>query len=279
MSETLNLPVLPMRNSVLLPGVSTPISAGRPATLRAIEAALKTSDRRVFAVAQRQDAEAVTPEMLHTIGTIATIGSVQRGLGSVRLLVEGRPAASRCASRPARKRFLEASVQEAREMLPHRLEGPGLPRPASRGARARRRARQEARPSRRGGRPDPRPRWMSPAGSRISSPATSTFRPPSARRCSRRSSVEDRLRRVLVHVQRQIDVLSAQEDIQEKVKEELGGRQREAYLREQLKAIQKELGEGEGAAATSRSRSSRRSSTRSSCPPRPARKSTASGRA
>ncbi|MDQ5856986.1 MAG: endopeptidase La, partial [Acidobacteriota bacterium] len=60
-------------------------------------------------------------------------------------------------------------------------------------------------------------------------------------------SVEDRLRRVLVHVQRQIDVLSAQEDIQEKVKEELGGRQREMYLREQMKAIQKELGEGEGA--------------------------------
>ena len=60
-------------------------------------------------------------------------------------------------------------------------------------------------------------------------------------------SVEDRLRRVLVHVQRQIDVLSAQEDIQSKVKEELGGRQREMYLREQLKAIQKELGEGEGA--------------------------------
>jgi len=60
-------------------------------------------------------------------------------------------------------------------------------------------------------------------------------------------SVEDRLRRVLIHVQRQIDVLSAQEDIQEKVKEELGGRQREMYLREQMKAIQKELGEGEGA--------------------------------
>jgi ATP-dependent Lon protease len=59
-------------------------------------------------------------------------------------------------------------------------------------------------------------------------------------------SVEDRLRRVLVHVQKQIDVLSVQEDIQSKVKEELGGRQREMYLREQLRAIQKELGEGEG---------------------------------
>ena len=74
MSEPLNLPVVPMRNSVLLPGVSFPISAGRPGTLRAIEAALKSSDRRVFAVTQRQDAEDVTPEMLHTIGTIATIG-------------------------------------------------------------------------------------------------------------------------------------------------------------------------------------------------------------
>jgi ATP-dependent Lon protease len=59
-------------------------------------------------------------------------------------------------------------------------------------------------------------------------------------------SVEDRLRRVLLHVQRQVEVLSAQEDIQSKVKEEIGGRQREMYLREQLKAIQKELGEGEG---------------------------------
>jgi ATP-dependent Lon protease len=49
----------------------------------------------------------------------------------------------------------------------------------------------------------------------------------------------------VIHVQRQLDVLSAQQDIQSKVKEELGGRQREAYLREQLRAIQKELGEGD----------------------------------
>jgi ATP-dependent Lon protease len=59
-------------------------------------------------------------------------------------------------------------------------------------------------------------------------------------------SVEDRLRRVLVHVQRQIGVLEAQEDIQSKVKEQIGDRQREMLLREQLRAIQKELGEGEG---------------------------------
>src|SRR6185369_1324121 len=74
-----NLPVIPMRGSVLLPGVTLPIAAARPATLRAIEAALG-GNRRVFAVAQRVDSEEVVPESLYTIGTIATIESVQRGL-------------------------------------------------------------------------------------------------------------------------------------------------------------------------------------------------------
>jgi ATP-dependent Lon protease len=56
-------------------------------------------------------------------------------------------------------------------------------------------------------------------------------------------SVEERMRRVLVHVQRQIGMLEAQEEIKTQVQEELGERQREMYLREQLKAIQKELGD------------------------------------
>ena len=56
-------------------------------------------------------------------------------------------------------------------------------------------------------------------------------------------SVEERLRRVLVHVQRQISLLEAQEEIKSQVQEELGERQREMFLREQMKAIQKELGD------------------------------------
>ena len=60
-------------------------------------------------------------------------------------------------------------------------------------------------------------------------------------------SVEDRLRRVLVHVQRQIGVADAQEEIKSQVQEELGERQREMLLREQMKAIRKELGEDDEA--------------------------------
>jgi ATP-dependent Lon protease len=244
MSDTLNLPVIPMRNSVLLPGVSSPISAGRPGTLRAIEAALNTPERRVFAVTQRQDAENVTPEILHTIGTIATIGSIQRGLGSVRLLLEGRSRG--IALRISLKGgFLEASVQEAREMLPLDPKDPAF-------LALHREARERAAElGKKLGLPDEAVEQILSEvdePGRLADLVAGYIDIPAAERQAllETLSVEDRLRRVLVHVQRQIEVLSAQEDIQEKVKEEIGGRQREVYLREQLRAIQKELGEGEG---------------------------------
>ena len=72
-NPTLHLPVLPLRNAVLFPGVSFPISAGRPQTLKAIEAAMKSPEKLVFAVAQRDDVEELSPEGLYTIGTISTI--------------------------------------------------------------------------------------------------------------------------------------------------------------------------------------------------------------
>ena len=69
--------------------------------------------------------------------------------------------------------------------------------------------------------------------------------PPQRQQLLETLSVEERLRRVLVHMQRQIGVLDAQEDIKSQVQEELGERQREMFLREQLKTIQRELGEGD----------------------------------
>ena len=87
-------------------------------------------------------------------------------------------------------------------------------------------------------------------------------------------SVEERLRRVLVHVQRQIGLLEAQEEIKSQVQEELGERQREMFLREQMKAIQKELGDDDQ--SRRRSTSCARSWTSWSSPRRRGRKSSAS---
>src|ERR1700755_1962526 len=79
-----NLPIVPMRSAVLFPGVSLPVTAARPQTLRAVEAALRDPDHRVLVVAQRADGEEVLAEGLYTIGTIATIASAERGLGGGR---------------------------------------------------------------------------------------------------------------------------------------------------------------------------------------------------
>src|SRR4029077_4614410 len=87
--ERLTLPVLPLREVVLFPGVSMPIGAGRPATLRAVESALKSDSRLIFAVAQRENVDSVTPGVLYTTGTLAKISQIQRGLGGVQLLLHG----------------------------------------------------------------------------------------------------------------------------------------------------------------------------------------------
>ena len=74
MTERLTLPVLPLRDVVLFPGVTAPIGAGRPMTLKAIEAALASPDKLVFAVAQKENIESVSADGLHLIGTITKIG-------------------------------------------------------------------------------------------------------------------------------------------------------------------------------------------------------------
>ncbi|HXU45039.1 MAG TPA: endopeptidase La [Thermoanaerobaculia bacterium] len=243
MSERLNLPVLPMRDFILFPGVTAPVNAGKPATLRAIEAAMNTKEHLVFAVAQREDAAEVDPENLFTIGTIARIGQIQRGLAGMQLLVhgEGRGIAMRIYQRDGR---LQAVVREAEEMQPIDPEDPAF---VALFREARERA---AELGTKAGLPEEMVQQVLAGASdpsRLSDlvAAYTEITPAQRQALLETLSVEERLRRVLVHVQRQLSVLEVQEDIKSKVQEELGDRQREIYLREQLKAIQKELGDGE----------------------------------
>jgi ATP-dependent Lon protease len=245
MSETLTLPVLPLRNAVLFPGVSFPISAGRAGTLRAIESAVREPDALIFAVTQREDVEKITPEGLYTIGTIGSVGSVQRGPGGMRLLLEGkrRAIAMRVVEKP--NGMLEAVLVDAREMEPGDPKDPLF---SALHKEARERA---AELGTKMGLPDEAvEQFLAQAAEpgRLADLVAGYIDIPTPERQQllETLSVEDRLRRVLVHVQRQIGVLEAQEDIQSKVKEQIGDRQREMLLREQLRAIQKELGEGEG---------------------------------
>jgi ATP-dependent Lon protease len=116
MATRQTLPVLPLRGTVIFPGVTQPIAAGRPGTLRAIEAALK-GDRIIFAVAQRDNTDEPTPEILYTTGVIARIGQIQRGLGGVQLLLQGEQRAT-ALQYTTTEGHLSAIVIEADEMLP-----------------------------------------------------------------------------------------------------------------------------------------------------------------
>ena len=241
MPERLTLPVLPLREVVLFPGVTAPIGAGRPATLRAIESALSQPERLVFAVSQRQNVESVTPEVLYTIGTIARIGQLQRGLSGMQLLLHGerRGIAIHYTDKEG---YLQAIVREAEEMGAIDAEDPAF---VALHREARTRAAELGQKS---GLPD---EVVQQVLAGVNEPGKFAdlvagyidITPPERQMLLETLSVEERLRRVLVHVQRQIGVLDAQEDIKSQVQEELGERQREMFLREQLKTIQRELGE------------------------------------
>ncbi len=243
MAERLTLPVLPLREVVLFPGVTAPIGAGRPATLRAIEAALAGPDRLVFAVSQRQNVESVSSDVLYTIGTIARIGQLQRGLSGMQLLLHGerRGIAIHYTDKEG---YLQAVVREAEEMLPLNVEDPAFVA-LHREARAR-----AAELGQKSGLPDEVVQQVlagvNEAGKFADLVAGYIDIAPAQRQVLLETlGVEERLRRVLVHVQRQIGVVDAQEDIKSQVQEELGERQREMFLREQMKTIQRELGEGD----------------------------------
>ncbi len=240
MTERKTLPVLPLRGTVIFPEITVPIAAGRPGTLRAIEAAMKTGGL-VFAVAQRDSSEEPPLDGFYNVGVIARIGQVQRGLGGVQLLLHGEQRAqafrfqevdgyitadavplAEMAPLDGDNAAFQALYREARERAMELGEKRGLP--------------EEVLHNVLDGVTDP---------GRFADLVAGYVELPTAEKQSllETLAVEERLRRVLVHVQRQIGMLNAQAEIKTQVQEELGERQREMFLREQMKAIQKELGD------------------------------------
>jgi ATP-dependent Lon protease len=240
MGQRQTIPVLPLRGTVIFPGLTAPIAAGRPGTLRAIESALK-ADRLVFAVAQRDNTDEPSPDILYSMGVIARIGQIQRGLGGVQLLLQGEQRATALQYNMT-DGYLSAVIVPAEEMSPVDANDPAFT------ALQKETRERAAELGERRGLPEEVVHQVLDA---VTEPGKFAdlvagyieLPVPEKQGLLETLSVEERLRRVLVHVQRQVGLLEAQEDIKSQVQEELGERQREMYLREQMKAIQKELGD------------------------------------
>ncbi len=84
------LPVLPLKNTVLFPHLFMPLAVGRPNSMAAIESVLASEDKSVVAVAQRNaDNEQPGLDDLYGIGTRAVVKKMARGEGVIELIVQG----------------------------------------------------------------------------------------------------------------------------------------------------------------------------------------------
>ena len=240
-SKRLRLPVLPLRGTVVFPAVAAPIAAGRDKTMKAIDRAI-AGDKLLFAVAQVDaEIERPDPEHLYRIGTVCRIAQMQKVPGGIQMVIQGdaRAAALEYTERDG---YLEVVARDMDDMDP--LD----PDERAFAALYKEVHERSAEVSRLRGVPkeivDHLLGGVSTPGELADLVAFYTeLEVEQKQELLETLSVEARLRSLLVHLQKQIGLLEAQEEIREQVQEELGERQREIFLREQMKAIQKELGE------------------------------------
>ena len=241
MSRRFSLPVLPLRDTVVYPGVAVPISAGRPGTVEAVQEALD-GDRRLFAVAQNQNQDDPDPQILYAVGTIVRIIQTHRVRGGIQLLVQGEARARAAAYVDDGEAMLRATVIPLERENLADLDDPGV---KALDAELRERAAELA--TRRGATAENLNQLIQGVDDPGAFADLVAFQLdlPTFEKQSLLETLDDqeRMNAALVAVERELVRLDAQEDIQAKVQEELGDRQREMLLREQMKQIRKELGE------------------------------------
>ena len=198
----------------------------------------------MFAVAQRENVDDPLPEYLYNVGTVVRIIQTHRVRGGVQLLVQGEGRAQALTYHEEGQSMLQAVLLEMVHQEPQNPNDPAFQaldrelrdRAAELGTR--RGVPAEALNQLIQGVDDPGP---------FADLVAFYLELETANKQELLEMLDDeaRMRACLVAVQRELVRIDAQEDIQAKVQSELGERQREMLLREQLKAIQKELGDGE----------------------------------
>ncbi|MEZ0280612.1 LON peptidase substrate-binding domain-containing protein, partial [Methyloceanibacter sp.] len=233
--------LLPTRNAVLFPGIVVPLTLGRPQSIAGAQEAAK-SDRPVGVLLQKDaSVDTPAPEHLHQVGTVAEIlRYVTAPDGNHHLVARGTRRFRVREFLPGYP-FLVARVEEIGEAEVFSTEI------AARTHQLKERAREviSLLPN--------VPPEIATAIDQMQSPSAladfianvSDLRPAEKQDLLETFDVGDRLDKLLRYLVQQIEVLRLSKQIGEQTQESLVGRQREHILREQLRQIQKELGEGE----------------------------------
>ncbi len=238
------LPVVPVRGSVIYPTMVMPIDAGRKVSVRAIDEAINR-DRVVLIVSQRdKEVDEPRPDDLFPVGTVCNLLRIRKNPdGSVQALVQ-------CFARARVKRYeaaedhLEAEVEPLKDILGNEIEVQALYREVKdRFAQLLKEGKYVA--------PD-----VAQFIQNLEDPAQLAdyiafhmdFKLEDKQKILELENVADRLKRVLALLNTELELIETQRRIQKQVKEEIDKNQREYFLREQMKAIQRELHGEEGEA-------------------------------
>ncbi len=234
------LPILPLRNSVLFPATVVPVNVGRPRSVRLIEEACGRERPAIGVVTQhRAEVEDPTFDQVYHIGTIARVLKVIRlNSGQYSVVLQG-VSRMRIEETLGRHPTMRARVHRYHELPTVDVEVEAL------AAHLRESARQLLHDL--------------PTASRESLHILDNVREPGALADLIESNlpvpneskqdvletldIRMRVRKVLDQVNRQNEVLRVKQEISSMVEEEMSSSQREYLLRQQVKAIRRELGE------------------------------------
>ncbi|MDO9509032.1 MAG: endopeptidase La [Thermovirgaceae bacterium] len=236
------IPLLPVRDLVLFPGVIVPLFVGRLRSLRALEEAM-LHDRTVLVVAQKDTTvEDPEPEDIFGVGTVTNVMQMLRlPDGTTKVLVEGASRASIVEVHLERDSFFAKIEPLEPVLLPRGTEIEALRRTVL----AQFDKYVTIHPK------IPLEVLMSVASlddpGQVADLVAShlTVRIPERQHLLEAVEINQRLEMILKILLREIELLEMERSIHERVRQELEKGQKEYYLREQLKVIQDELGQGD----------------------------------
>lgn len=235
------IPILPLRDIVVFPHMIVPLFVGREKSVRALEEVTK-ENRKILLVAQK-DAAQEDPAMedIYHVGTVSTILQLLKlPDGTVKVLVEGDKRALITKFKDG-EHFFEAEIEEIDENFEETKELEALARTVTSQFEQYVKLNKKIAPE------------VLVAVNQIENVAklADTVTSHLNLKVSEKQAIletipiNERLEKLFAHLESEISVLQVEKRIRNRVKKQMEKTQREYYLNEQLKAIQKELGEGE----------------------------------
>ncbi len=233
--------VLPLRDIVVFPHMIVPLFVGREKSVRALEEVM-TEEKQILLLTQKNAGEDdPSPEGLYRVGTLATVLQLLKLPDqTVRVLVEGKTRA-RVKTFSPRTDFFQAIIEPIAEEAGNAQEVEALVRSVKTNFEGYIKLNKKV------------PAETLASVAQIDDPAKLadtvashlTVKIPDRQQLLETLNTVERLERVLALIEGEVGVLQVERKIRSRVKRQMEKTQREYYLNEQLKAIQKELGEGE----------------------------------